>query len=206
MVMSLKFEPINRDIQLFVSSLSPRERSLRFAEMAAEQIADANQTNARALGGTAPPSTTYVDGQVGAPLTNVKADGGVIFTEWELVLDVLAYIATNLEKFSPVKTGRYQKSHVLLADGVPLNIDTPSLVPQAAIAEEYIFINVVPYARKIERGLSQQAPDGVYQVVASLARRKFSKVARITFSYRTILGGSGGAKSERNPAIVVRVV
>lgn len=203
MVMTFKFEPINRDIQLFLDDLSPRQRSMRFAEMAAEQIADANKINARALG-TVPPYTTSVDGTAGAPLSSVKPDG-VIFTEWELLLDVLAYIATNLIRFSPVKTGRYQKSHVLLADGIPLNLlDTPSVVPQT-IAEEYIFINVVPYARKIERGLSQQAPDGVYQAVANMARRKFSKVARITFSYRTILGGAG-ARSERNPAIVVRIV
>lgn len=201
MVMSFKFEPINRDIQLFLDDLSPRQRSMRFAEMAAEQIADANKVNARALG-TVPPYTTSVDGTVGAPLASVRPDG-VIFTEWELLLDVLAYIGRNLIQFSPVKTGRYQKSHVLLADGVPLNLDTPSLTPQT-IAEEYIFINVVPYARKIERGLSQQAPDGVYQAVANMARRKFSKVARITFSYRTF--GGTGARSERNPAIVVRIV
>jgi hypothetical protein len=74
------------------------------------------------------------------------------------------------------------------------------------LAEEYTFINTVPYARKIERGSSRQAPDGVYQAVANLARRKFTKLAKITFSYRTVLGGTGGAKSERNPAIIVRIV
>ncbi len=199
----VKAEPINRDIVLFLNALSPAEQSRQFAEMAGTQIAEARAINIRALGRD-PPSTTAVDGKIGAPLTSVHA-GSVIFTEWELLTEVLAFISTNLNKFSPVKTGRYQKSHVLFADGVEFNLDVTSLVPQIATAEEYIFVNTQPYARKIERGLSPQAPDGVYQVVANLARRRFGKIAKITFSYRTVLGGTGGAKSERNPAIVVKI-
>ena len=85
-----------------------------------------------------------------------------------------------------------------------------------------MFLNTQPYARKIEgyRGLggvvhrapsSPQAPDGVYQAVATLAQRKFGNVAKITFSYRTaiggeIIGGKAGDRSKlRNPAIVVRL-
>jgi len=70
-------------------------------------------------------------------------------------------------------------------------------------AQEYVFVNTTPYARKIEGNKgrppsSPQAPDGVYQAVATLAR-KFSNVAKVTFSYRTVAGG------ERNPAIIVRL-
>ena len=55
-----------------------------------------------------------------------------------------------------------------------------------AAAEEYVFINTQPYARKIEgtggRRMAPQAPDGVYQAVATLAQRRFGNIARITFS------------------------
>jgi hypothetical protein len=201
--MEWRAEPINREITLFLGDLSPVEFSRQFAALAAQHIADAKQINVRVLQ-REPPSTTYVDGRPNAPLGAVKPDG-VIFTEFELLTDVLVYIATQLEKFSPVRTGRYRKSHVLLADGAPMDIDTPSLVPQIATADEFVFINTVPYARKIERGLSQQAPDGVYQAVANIARRRYTQIAKISFTYRTILGGTGGPKSERNPAIIVRM-
>lgn len=202
-MLTFRAEPINRDIAFFLDSLSPKEASRQFAELATEQINLAKDINRQALGRD-PVATTYVDGTVDPTLRTIKLTS-VVFTEFELALDLLLFISTMLDKFSPVKTGRYQKSHILFADGVEMSISMPTLVPQVLGAEEYVFVNTQPYARKIERGLSQQAPDGVYQVVASLARRQFGKIAKITFSYRTLLGGAGGGKSERNPAIIVRL-
>jgi hypothetical protein len=50
-------------------------------------------------------------------------------------------------------------------------------------------VNTQPYARKIEKGLSPAAPDGVYEVVAALAKRRFGNIASIKFSYRAPLAG-----------------
>lgn len=203
--MEIQAEPINRDIAVFLDALSPSSAVQQFAAIAVQHIEDAKQNNRRALG-REPRSTTYVNGRAGAPLETVGLQG-VIFTEFELLTDVLLFISIMLEKFSPVgKTsdrrpghpGLYKRSHVLFADSVEVDITTPSLVPQIAAAEEYVFVNTVPYARKLERGSSRQAPDGVYQAVANIARRRYSKVAKIMFTYRSIFGG------ERNPAIVVR--
>jgi hypothetical protein len=52
-----------------------------------------------------------------------------------------------------------------------------------------VFVNVQPYARKIERGESPSAPEGVYEAVATLARQRFGNVARIRFEYRVPVGG-----------------
>lgn len=190
--MTMRAEPINRDIALFLDSLSDQQAGREFGRMAAGHIADANATNTRVLGREAP-HTTYIDGRSGAALATATLRS-VIFTEWELILETLAWIADQLEMHSPVKTGRYKKSHILLADGVEIDPHTDVLA-----ATEYTFTNVQPYARKLERGLSSQAPDGVYQVVAALARRRLGKIARVTFSYRSVVGG------ERNPAIIVRI-
>jgi hypothetical protein len=51
-------------------------------------------------------------------------------------------------------------------------------------------VNTQPYARKIERGHSKQAPNGVYETVAHLAARRFGNMARIRFGYRSPLFGS----------------
>jgi hypothetical protein len=205
-IIEFKTEPINRDIVLFIDSLSPEETSRQFAVLAAQHIDDAKRINVRVLG-REPPSTTYVDGRARAPLATVRPNG-VIFTEFELLIDVLVFITEMLIKFSPVgrkpdrrpgHPGLYKRSHILLADGVEIDVLTPSLVPQLAVADEYVFINTLPYARKIEHGLSPQAPDGVYQAVANVARRRYNKIAKIFFTYRTIFEG------ERNPAIIVRM-
>ncbi len=197
---------IDKDISILVSeATSPAERSRIFAQFAREQIAEASQTNTRILG-RVPRSTTYVDGREGAALETVKPDG-IIFTEFEIIDNTLKYIADQLEAHSPVLTGRYQKSHTLIADGV--EVDPHGVIPSA---DEYVFINTQPYARKIERGFSSQSPEGVYQVVAALAQRRISNnVAKIIYSFRTVIGGriiggkAGDRSAQRNPAIVVRI-
>lgn len=191
MPVRVKVDPINRDIDLLLSQdLSPSAMSQVFAEYAHGEIEDAKQTNARILG-RVPRHTVTVDGREGAPLTTVRPDG-VIVAEFELVQDLLIWIDQQLVTHSPRKSGQYARSHVLFADGVEADVSKPRL------AQEYVFINVQPYARKIERGSSSQAPDGVYQAVSVLARRRFGNVARVTFSYRTVQGGK-----ERNPAIII---
>jgi hypothetical protein len=191
--LTARVEPLVRDIDLMTrDDLGAKGKSALLAAYALEAINDAAAQNKQALGAV-PPYDIYVDGTEGAALTSVKPDG-VIRAEFHLFGDVLAWIATQLETHSPVLTGRYAKSHELFADGTQL--DNPNNPPPA---DEYVFTNIQPYARKIERGKSSQAPDGVYQAVATLAQRRFGNVAKITFSYRTVIGG------ERNPAIIVRL-
>jgi len=216
MALKTRVQPIVRDLELFQSvDLGPKTRSAMLAAFAAETIEEAKAQNKQVLG-VVPPYEVYVDGQEGAPLTSVKPDG-TIRAEFQLVNEALAWISTQLQLHSPVLTGRYAKSHELFADGV--DTENPNVAPPA---EEYVFINTQPYARKIEgsRGLggvvhrapsSPQAPDGVYQAVATLAQRRFGNVAKITFSYRTAIGGvfvggpAGDRARERNPAIIVRL-
>jgi hypothetical protein len=183
-------------------TLSPEVQVQRFAEFAQEQIEDAKNHN-RGILGRVPSYTVSVDGRVGAPLTSVRPNGYVI-AEFELLNDVLHWIREQLESNSPVLTGQYKTSHVLFADGNEVGAD--DVIP---LAEEYIFTTPLPYARKIERGQSSQAPDGVYQGVAVLASQRFGNIARIKFSYRaihtgSILTGKAGNKADnRNPAIVI---
>jgi len=196
MALKTRVQPIVRDLELFQSQdLGPKARSAMLAAFAAETIEEAKQQNKQVLG-VVPPYEIYVDGAEGAPLTAVKPDG-VIRAEFQLVNEALTWIYQQLEKFSPRLTGHYASSHVLFADGTETSVTNP------APAEEYVFVNTTPYARKIEGTktrppLSPQAPDGVYQAVATLAR-KFSNVAKVSFSYREVVGG------ERNPAIIVRL-
>lgn len=205
MALKTRVDPIDRDIELMLSEeLSEKAQSRVFAEFAGAQIADARNTNRQILG-RLPRETVTVDGRQGAPLDTVRPDG-VIIAEFQLFDDVLIWIADQLEKHSPIKTGRFRKNNTLFADGIETQVG--SKLPDA---EEFVFTNTLPYTRKIERGQSSQAPDGVFQVVATLAQRRFGNVAKVTFSYRTALGGmfiggrEGDRSDQRNPAIIVRM-
>jgi hypothetical protein len=203
MALRTSVQPIERDIQFLLDDLiSPEQRSKTLAEFARDEIEQAKAINRQALG-REPPSRIFVDGRESDALESVQPNG-VIVCDFQLIGEVLFYIDEQLRIHSPVGTesrpghpGLYKRSHLLFADGRQVILDGVDIgsFPQA---DEYVFVNAVPYARKIERGSSSQAPDGVYQAVAALAQRKFRNVVRITFTFRGITRG------ERNPAISVR--
>lgn len=220
-----RIEPIERSIVLAIrEGEPPAERGKRLAGYARQALAEAQEINRRATG-VVPPHETYVDGRLEAPLETVKPDGVIVF-EFDLLNDLFEWIGDMLVKHSPVgheDNIHYFASHAFFADGV-------EIAPGAEVppAEEYVFLNLQPYARKIERGLSKQAPDGVYEAVTVLARRRFNNVASIRFTYRSpLLGYVPGAanraerramrnqparwsairmeRESRQPAIVIRV-
>ena len=101
-----------------------------------------------------------------------------------------------------------------------------------------MIVATVPYARKLEgpggdyytsKYMSSQAPDGIFNVVHAVAKKRFGNQAKIDFTYRGITGGNtaidrwalgksianrirkGAAaarrqyqKDVRNPAILIR--
>jgi hypothetical protein len=212
----------SRDISLIVDRhLSVEARQKIVATKAREILAEVEAKNRAVLGET-PPHKQVVDGNIGAPLESVNVEHGHITFEFSLARPMLEWIMTTLNKNSPFKTGRYRDSTIILADGVEIDADAISSSP---IAAEYVFISTVPYARKIERGLSKQAPEGVFEVTADMAKRRFGNIANIRYTMRGITGGgtmlerwavghSAGEptprkqqrqydKDVRNPAVVV---
>jgi len=192
MAVSIRVQPVNKEVIAGLFSEFAGAQSTAFAEFARQSIEEAKAQNQSILG-RVPPYQIFVDGSRGAALERVRP-GGVIVAEFQLIDDVLRFIGEELLKHSPSVTGHYKSSHVLFADGGVVDWN----LPQVGLATEYTFINTVPYARKIERGLSPQAKTGVYQVVASMAKQKFGRIGKIEFNFRTLGGG------QRNPAILVK--
>jgi hypothetical protein len=143
-----------------------------------------------------------VDGREGAALASVKPDG-VIVRDYELVIDVLVFIADTLRTLSPVGKGPdkrpghpgfFKKSHTVFADGreVPLTEQLPE-------ASEYVFLSTAPYARRIEKRST------IYEMVAAKASARFGNIAKVRFSYRSpilsyVAGGANRAEraAQRN--------
>jgi hypothetical protein len=204
-----KIEPIDDWIAVTVAEgLSPAAQSRTIAVFAREKIVETSAANARVLG-SVPPRTTFVDGREGASLDSVRPTGGVIATEWELVGPVLAWIGKTLAARSPVVTGGYRAGHRLFADGNEIEIDSKEF----PAAHEYVFMNLVPYARKIEIGRTQsgrafvvQVPNRIYERTAADAAARFGALATIVFDFLPAPGATSrrAANQSRAPAIIVR--
>ncbi|MBN9022171.1 MAG: hypothetical protein J0H08_08780 [Rhizobiales bacterium] len=192
---STRVEPLDRDLAVIVDEeLSPAAQTRALAAFARETLLEAQTTNRQALG-RVPPHHTFVDGVEGASVDRVRPEGTIVY-EFELVGDVLMFIFAELERVSPVLTGRYRGSHTLFADGIEVPIAGNSQVIPPA--KEYVFVSTLPYSRKIEgssRGkgrkpLSRQAPRGVYEITAVKAKARFGNVASVRFSFRAPIGGA----------------
>lgn len=218
MAVKTRIDSVATDINLLVSSmLSPAAQSRAVSDFARTEIAKADDKNKRILG-RIPPRVTTVDGQRGGNLDNVKANGGSIVTEWELIGDVLSWIGNTLRDRSPVISGAYRDSHTLYADGV--EIETGAEIPSNVT--ELVFLSPLPYARKIEIGKTEsgrdfviQVPNRIYERTAKDAAARFGNIATIKMTYRAPFGGyllkSGSGRRAaaaherelRVPAIVV---
>lgn len=179
--------------------LTPEAQGRMIADAARAILADAEAQNTAALGHK-PPHKTFVDGRQNAPLESVKPSGGSIVFEFQLIDNVLIWVSEMLVQHSPMLTGAYTNSFLLYADGVEVDIAKP-----APVAESYVFLNSRPYSRKIERGLSNQAPDGVFHAVAVLAGQRFNNQATIRFSYQSPIsaGAKRASRESRTPCIIV---
>lgn len=182
MPVTTKIQPIDDDIKIFISDLlSPAAQSAAFAAFAEGELEDAEATDTAALGYT-PTHTTFVDGTESNNLDSVRPDGTISFV-FNLIDDVFAWVYDQLETHAPYKSGEFRQSIRLYADGN--EVDPNDEVPPAS---QYVFLSNVAYARKIEGAAgrkpeSSQAPDGIFQVVATMASQRFSKEAKISFHY-----------------------
>ncbi|WP_316234665.1 hypothetical protein [Bradyrhizobium sp. SZCCHNR1020] len=193
-------DPIDLDIQAIIAEdLSPRARSAALAEAARAELKAAEDTNAAALG-YVPRHSTVVDGAAGADESQVRPDGEIVYS-FDLGRSIFGWIAGELASFAPVLTGQYLHSFLFFVDGVLTALDGE--IPDG---HEYVFMSAVPYAGKIEgehrAPESEQAPNGVFEAVATLAQLAFPG-ADIGFSYRAPFAGA--AARTDTPAITVRL-
>ena len=194
MAIRTSFPAIDRTVGLVLDrALSPEERGKRAAAAARRILAQVQEAHRAALG-RVPDVETFVDNRHGAPLESVNTNGGHILFKFNVFEQVLIYIDRMLVEHSPVKTGAYQRSHTLYADLKEIDINGP--IPPA---EEYVFISSLPYSRKVERGESPQAPDGVYEATAVLAAYRFRRFANIRFTWQapTLNYMRGGSNREQ---------
>jgi hypothetical protein len=191
-----RIDRIDDDIAVIIQNdLSPKARSATLAAFAREQLAEAEAINGSVLG-KVPSHRTTVDGSETDRLESVHPDGEIVF-DFQIATDAVEWVGEQLLLHAPNRSGQFRRSFILLADGAEVQIGG-----EVPLAQTYIFVNTQPYARKIEGGLSNQAPDGVFQVVAELASRQFGNVAKFRFGYLSL--DSGDVHGWANQTSMVR--
>lgn len=160
------------------------------------------------------PTERFVDGRPGAAEESVRY-GGVIEYRIHVIQDAVDWIYGEWVKRAPVgppEGGHYRDDIALFVDGYRRDAAQDGVV-NVADAKEVVLISLRPYARKIARGLSAQAPEGWIEVLAREARRQFQDVAKVEYEYRSYGAPRGRRATEgmtsrqraqyRYPAIVV---
>jgi hypothetical protein len=205
-----KVDLIDRDVIVALTQdLSPAAQSDALVAFAQQQLDVAEQADTKVLG-EVPDHETFVDGSATDDLSSVRPDGVIVF-DFDVLTLVVRWIEDQLITHSPVRTGRYKRSHRIFVDGA----ETDGVGKIAGDVKEVVFAPLVPYARRIEEGWSKQTPDGVYQVIAAMARHRFNGAIDISFGFREIAGLEESAPERqsrpnrprdlRQPAIILTV-
>jgi hypothetical protein len=165
-----------------------------------------------------PKANRFVDNDVRKDLADVEPFGKVQYVAradmYEMLLDIYERILAT----SPILTGRYQKNNLIFYNNTQIATDMDELVaylatnPAFESKDQIRFVNISPYARKLERyGITKERgsgklhyaklkvnkkknrdllgykesylPSGVYALEASLAKRRYGKNSFISFSF-----------------------
>lgn len=167
-----------------------------------------------------------VDGIVGKPVFDVNPIGKIEITSRADMGDIVLETYLGILDRSPVLTGQFKSSNFVFLNGEQVATDLESL--QAWIAKDPVFkesdlvrfVNIQPYARKLERlgvtGQRQQsrtikssskrraagggrvlAPNGSYFLTARSIRTKYKRNSTIRFEF--ISGTQLGIKGNFSP-------
>lgn len=128
--------------------------------------------------------------------TLVKPFGKIEFVARTNYAEMVTWALAELIKRSPVLTGRYKASHVVMLNGTAVGANQAAALRAAKPGDRVQIVNTVPYAKKIEgqpasrrrgrarvRGQSRKAPGGVYRVVQRLAVSRYGRSVFVDFKY-----------------------
>lgn len=156
------------------------------------------------------------DGVVRRDPRQVKPFGKIEFVARTQIADAVLWALTELQKKSPVLTGRYASSHTVMINNAEVQGNIRVALTKVKVGDRVQIVNTQPYARKIEsataskktgrtkrRALSKQAKGGVYRPVLRMIVRRWGKSVYVDFKYVKlnlgvkVWGLQGGGKNRK---------
>ena len=137
------------------------------------------------------------DGMPRRDYRGVKIGGRIEFIRRPQMADAVLWALDELRKRSPVLTGRYVSSHIVMINGAEIAGDVAAALRNVKETDRVQIANTQPYARKIEgataskrtgRGKrkpsSKQAKGGVYRVVVRGLVQRYGR--SMFFDYKMV--------------------
>jgi hypothetical protein len=209
------FEAFDRELKFATAGLELGEINKALAAFAKESLAEV------VMAGAGPRYERYVNGRQGATEESVKAPGPIVyeFSMWE---PVITFALDELRRRSPVKSGRFRNSFIVLANQKPV-MNYGEIPPDA----EVIIVNFQPYTRKAEAGVLGPKRNYIFDGTKRALARTFGNSGRNAAAFRFetkwldirsgvhsgmpyILKGSQGKRKDRQsgmpityPAVVI---
>lgn len=194
--MTLGFE---QDIRLFIDrTVGPEAAKRMLITRAREALADfmARQS-------VKPMVHILTDGRETGTEDTVKPFG-VIRYEFSRIREVVSFALRELERLSPVLSGRYRRSWITLIDRVQVGMD------QVDGGQPVMIVNFQPYARKIHVGSRGfEVPAGIVEKVRQIVLRRFRRMISVNIQFIELNPGYTLKKPPRTgrrmtyPALVI---
>lgn len=142
-----------------------------------------------ARGGFVPEWEAYANRPGNSNLDSVVLPGPIVY-RYRYIKEMIAVALEELRKASPVVSGAYRDSHTLFINGIATNVIPNTLEP----GTEVFIANPVPYARRLEVGLTESGRPFVIQVEPRIYERvmkrvlmpRYRNVAKFTLDYVSI--------------------
>ena len=174
-----RLQTFAKDLELATAGIAPENIARELAEFAKAELAAAI-----ARGEGSPLYDRYVNGVLGAPESAVVPPGPILydFMWWQ---EIVTFALQYLVERSPVRSGRYKRSWLVMVDGRPA--PDPAAIPLNA---EVALVNDQPYSRKIDVGhMKMSVPPHVIEDARQAVVRIFGNM--IT-ARRTLIELPGG--------------
>ncbi|GAB5506680.1 MAG: hypothetical protein Rhirs2KO_18430 [Rhizobiaceae bacterium] len=157
-----RFESFARELRLAPKEVGAAAISRELARFARAELASAIQS-----GQASPVYERFVNGRLGAAEETVVPPGPILY-EFSWWSTVIASALDELKRFSPVRSGRYRASFIVLVNGL-LSADFDA-IPASA---EVIVTNVQPYTRRIAAGTTLGSAKGPFERARQLLQRRY---------------------------------
>lgn len=172
-------------------SFQPGSGDAKWLEAELAAFAESERRAATNEGAATEKYLRAVNGRLNVPANAVRAPGPIVYS-FEWLGQAALFGLTWLKTASPVRTGRYRRSFIVVADG-------RETAPEAiGFAREVRIVNVQPYSRKIQVGAKGfTARRGLFDAAARRVNREFRGLikaravfVRLTGAY-TLKAGQG---------------
>lgn len=165
------FETFDCEIKLLTAGIAPGAVNKALAEFARSELKKAQAA------GAGKSYQLYVNGHLADSEDQVIAPGPIVY-QFSLWNEIVTYALSELRRRSPVRSGRFRNSFIILVDG--------KIVPdgrEIVASSEVIITNYQPYIRKAEAGLLGTARFAIFDGTKRALARKFGNTGRSADGY-----------------------